>query len=217
MSDDDKAVHDPDPGAPEGAGIDPGAVEAANRGADGHGDLPEGAELSGAVEAAPGGAPTVVEIDIAKAQTFLKACMASNPRVRYGLGKKARPGGIPGRDFTAIDCSGFVREAIRRSTNLGSRFPDGSVVQHDWVKANRFERVDRGQAALADGAVRIAFLSPGDSPSGIGHVVLLHGGRTLESHGGVGPDTRSWTGASWQAKSSVYLLCRAGSLSGPTG
>lgn len=209
MSDQEKPVEDDlDPGAPEGAlqgAIEREAADAANLGADGRGDLPDGVELPGAVEAPPG-APATLQIDIAQAAAFLKACMTSNPRVGYGLGAKCRPGAVPGRDFTRIDCSGFVREAMRRSTNLGSRFPDGSVVQHDWVKANRFERVDRGQAALADGAVRIAFLSPSDSPQRIGHVVLLHGGKTLESHGGVGPDSRPWTGTGWQAKATVYLL-----------
>ena len=54
--------------------------------------------------------------------------------------------------------------------------------------------------------MRIAFLAPQDAPSRIGHVVLVHNGKTLESHGGVGPNARPWTGTGWQAKASVYLL-----------
>jgi len=57
-----------------------------------------------------------------------------------------------------------------------------------------------------NGAVYIAFLSPNDTSSGIGHVVLIHNGRTLESHGGVGPDSRPWNRTGWQAKATVYLL-----------
>jgi hypothetical protein len=54
--------------------------------------------------------------------------------------------------------------------------------------------------------VRIAFLRPQDVSSHVGHVVLLSGGHTLESHGGVGPDSRPWTGQGWQSKTFVYLL-----------
>lgn len=208
VTSDDKpaTAEDLDPGAPPAAAIESGGVEAANLGLDGRGDLPEGVEIEGATEAAPGAAPATIRVEIAKAQAFLQACLTAHPRVTYGLGKKAKAGAVPGRDFTAVDCSGFVREAIRRSTDLGNRFPDGSVVQHDWVKANRFQRVDRAQGAQSDDTVRIAFLSPGDTQSGIGHVVLLFKGKTLESHGGVGPDSRPWTGTGWQAKTTVYIL-----------
>jgi hypothetical protein len=182
-------------------------VEAANLGLDGRGDLPIGES----VEAPPGlegkeGTPPALEVDIAKAAAFLQACITSNPRVRYGLGAKIRAGQVPGRDFQAVDCSGFVREAIRRSTALGNSFPDGSVVQHDWIKARGFAKVERSSGSRKDGGVRIAFLAPQDAPSRIGHVVLLHDGQTLESHGGIGPDSRPWTGTGWQAKASVYLL-----------
>ena len=37
-------------------------------------------------------------------------------------------------------------------------------------------------------------------------VVLIHNAQTLESHGGVGPDSRPWTGAGWQAKAMVYQI-----------
>jgi hypothetical protein len=57
-----------------------------------------------------------------------------------------------------------------------------------------------------DGGIRIAFLAPANSPHGIGHVVLLHNAMTLESHGGVGPDSRAWTGTDWQASAVLYVL-----------
>jgi hypothetical protein len=152
-------------------------------------------------------APPTMPITISKAQAYLAACRNSSPRVKYGLGSKAPfLHAVPGRDFTKIDCSGFVREAIRESTAPMVRFPDGSVVQHDWVRARRFRRTTIEAAKASDGKVRIAFLSPSDSPSGIGHVVLIHNGRTLESHGGVGPNSRDWTGRGWQASSKVYDL-----------
>lgn len=197
---------DLDPAAPQGNTEAPVSDDAdrANYGEDGRGDL---SDSGGGLEGVEGfGHPAVLAIDAGKARAFLHACMTSVPRVTYGLGKKIKPGQVPGRDFAEVDCSGFVREAIRRSTNLGNAFPDGSVVQHDWIKARGFDRIDRASGATRDGAVRIAFLEPKDSPKKIGHVVLVHDGKTLESHGGVGPDERAWNGQAWQSKAFVYLL-----------
>lgn len=190
---------DLDPGAPRVAleSLDGAAAAAANYGLDGRGDV-SGLELPGQRRR--------VDVDMAKALAFLDACVTSHPRVQYKLGGKIKAGQVPGRDFTGVDCSGFVRETLRRSTDLGGSFPDGSVVQHDWVKAQGFEHTTIAAAKDASDIVRIAFLSPGDSPSGIGHVVLIHRGKTLESHGGVGPDSRPWTAAGWQAHASVYVL-----------
>jgi hypothetical protein len=161
-----------------------------------------------AVAPAAAGAPATMQIDIARAQDFLHACMTSNPRVTYGLGKKVPfHGAVPGRDFKKVDCSGFVREAIWRATDPHVNFPDGSVVQHDWVKNKGFQRVNVADGGLNDNHVRIAFLRPqDDGPRHIGHVLLLSGGRTLESHGGVGPDSRAWTNLTFRSKLFVYLL-----------
>lgn len=154
-------------------------------------------------------AGAAIDLDIARAWAFLEACRTSRPRVTYGLGKKVPfLGAVPGRDFTRVDCSGFVREAIRLSTSPTLRFPDGSVVQHDWVRERGLERSAIADGMRSDGLVRIAFLRPQDTQSGIGHVVLISDGRTLESHGGVGPDSRAWRGDGWQAKAYVYVLAR---------
>jgi hypothetical protein len=154
-------------------------------------------------------AGVVPGFDRARAQAFLDACLTSHPRVTYGLGSKPPfHGAIPGRDFRRVDCSGFVREAIRLSTNPSVPFPDGSVVQHDWVRGHGFEKSTIAAGGESDGVVRIAFLRPQDSPHHIGHVVLIADGRTLESHGGVGPDSRPWDGRDWQAKAFVYVLAR---------
>ena len=150
-------------------------------------------------------APTLA-IDIATANNFLQSCMTSTPRVKYGLGAKVSPHGlVPGSGFKKVDCSGFVRETIWRSASHFN-FPDGSVVQHDWIKDNGYERSSRTDALLKDGKIRIAFLRPQDSASHIGHVALVHNAKTLESHGRVGPNARDWTNTGWQAKSFVYIL-----------
>jgi hypothetical protein len=162
--------------------------------------IPEGA----AAAAAP---PPIIALDINLVRAFLEACTSAVPRVVYGLGAKVPfHGAVPGRDFKAVDCSGFVREAIWRATSPHQSFPDGSVVQHDWIRDRNFQRSTPDAALQHDGVVRIAFLRPQDSPNRIGHVVLIHNARTFESHGGVGPDSRAWTKAGWQAKASVYIL-----------
>jgi hypothetical protein len=151
-------------------------------------------------------APTTVALTIAAAQDFLKKCMTSNPRVTYGLGAKVPfHGAVPGADFRRVDCSGFVREALY-CANSNLKFPDGSVVQHEWVRVHGFAQTDVASGKTSDNKVRIAFLRPQDTKSGIGHVVLIYNGKTLESHGGVGPDSRLWTGYGWQGIAYVYTL-----------
>ena len=196
------AADDDDPAAPPADGPEPAealarARDVANFGADGQ---------ARARDVGPPAGVGPVALDVSRAQGFLRACMTSQPRVTYGLGAKLpRHGAVPGQDFTKVDCSGFVREAVWLSTTPHLNFPDGSVVQHEWVRA-RLPKSTIAAAQAADGVVRIAFLRPEDSPKGIGHVVLVLNGRTLESHGGVGPDSRDWTGEGWQAKAFVYTV-----------
>lgn len=201
-------MEDLDPGAPsEGDVAEETARDVANFGVGGAGDFPPG---DPGLDLPETFAPATVEVSIAAIRAFLKQCRESDPRVTYGLGKKIKPGQEPGRGgFTQVDCSGFVREAMRRATNLGGSFPDGSVVQHDWVRKKGFSADTVEAASKRDGAVRIVFLSPNSTSSGIGHVALVHNGTTFESHGGVGPDSRTWTGEGWQGKTSVYVLTPA--------
>jgi hypothetical protein len=192
---------DLDPAAPGGGETpDQSAINAANFGLDGKGALLPGAELEFQQLA-------TIAFNVANALTFLQQCEESSPRVGYRLGAKIPSGGVPGKDFTAVDCSGFVREEMRRSTTLGNAFPDGSVVQHDWIKGRGFVSVANTAGALKDGVVRIAFLSPTPTRK-IGHVVLVYDGATIESHGGVGPDSRPWNGQGWQAETSMYVLTK---------
>jgi hypothetical protein len=139
---------------------------------------------------------------------FLHECQTA--KVSYGFGAKVpRHGAIPGRDFTKIDCSGFVREALWRGTPSGqvpASFPDGSVVQHDWINMGGFRRAEIDDGFLSDGVLRISFLRPADGVNGVGHVALIHMGYTIESHGEKGPNRREWTGTGWQAKTTLYIL-----------
>lgn len=154
--------------------------------------------------------PPTLPIDWAKIVKFLDACESSDPRVGYKLGAKIPSDAAqPGKDFTHVDCSGFVRAAIRRATNpKAAKFPDGSVVQHDWIKAEGFASGKIADGSLKDDIIRIAFLSPHDAPSKIGHVALLRNGKTVESRGGKGPDSRKFDGSGWQAKAKIYVLAK---------
>ena len=157
----------------------------------------------------PPGAPATLPIDPAAAHAFLQACIDAHPRVRYGAHPGAKVpfhGAVPGTGFTEVDCSGFVRELVFRATTPPFDFPDGSVVQRDWVQGQGFATDTIDHAGTRDGAMRIAFLAPQDSPSRIGHVVVIHNGMTLESHGGLGPDSLPWTGQAWQSKARVFVL-----------
>jgi cell wall-associated NlpC family hydrolase len=124
---------------------------------------------------------------------------------RYGLGAKAPSLGCDTHEIEAIDCSGFVRFALYRAS--GVTLPDGSVNQHDWVDAQGFKRSSVAAAALEDGVLRIAFLSPADG-GGVGHVMLVLNGYTLESHGHKGVDRRPWntTLYPFMALCSMYVL-----------
>jgi hypothetical protein len=188
---------DEDPARPilDGDPLDAAAVAAANG-------------MEALHEEAPVATPKL-DITIATAQQFLRDCINATPRVGYGLGAKIVPvdTAVPGRDFTKVDCSGFVRAALlRAAVHPPLDFPDGSVVQHDWVESHGFAEVDVAAGQNTDGIVRIAFLRPQDAPSHIGHVALLYAGQTIESHGGLGPDSRPWTGTGWQALTQVYVL-----------
>ncbi len=180
------------------------SVHAANFGMDGAGDFPPG-DVGLDFQESPDVGSVIVDIRVAL--KFLDACESSKPRVTYGLGKKITPGKEPGEGgFTQVDCSGFVREILRRSTDLGSSFPDGSVFQHEWIDKKNYFKTNVGDAKAIDEFVRIAFLPPGKTKSGIGHVVLIYKAATLESHGQVGPDSRPWNGAGWQGLADVYVL-----------
>lgn len=148
-------------------------------------------------------------IDIDAVKEFLQACRSAG--VSYGskIGNKVPfHGARPGKDFKFVDCSGFVREAIWRATTPHLNFIDGSVRQHDWIRGEGFERSSVADAKGRDGIVRIAFLKPQDSPKRIGHVAIVHNASTIESHSGIGPNSRPWNGTSWQAKAFVYVLHR---------
>lgn len=117
---------------------------------------------------------------------FMNKCLN---KISYELGAKARFGAKPLRDFTKIDCSGFVRWLIHMAS--GVRMPDGSWNQRVWCQKQGFKQNPyKSVAGLKDNRLRIAFIDPTKGKSG--HVWLIINGKTIESYGGHGVGRRRW-------------------------
>lgn len=134
----------------------------------------------------------VMPLDTAKLEGGLHQCEAVP--VHYGMGDKApEPFSFP-PNFHAIDCSGFARWVIFHATGGDVLMPDGSYVQSDWCEQHGFKKTDYANAANHDGHVRIAFHHPGGrGGDGTGHVWIILNGMSLESYGGHGPGSRSYS------------------------
>lgn len=143
------------------------------------------------------------DVDTAKLLERTKKLIARD--VDYGFGSKAvdltaPPENFRGTKGLSVDCSGFVRYALWPWLQI----PDGSVNQRDWFKKQGFK--PSKQFSEKDGRLRIAFLSPGQTPSGIGHVMLVLNGMTLESHGGKGVDMRAWGSKAFMSKCTGFVI-----------
>lgn len=129
--------------------------------------------------------------------------------VGYEMGAKAPSLSADTSAIAKLDCSGFAEYALWKAAEPGTTATDiqeGSVVEHDWIAAQGFKPSTVAAAALDDGVLRIAFLAPqGGEP---GHVMLVLGGKTLESHGGKGVDRRVWDPEQhpFMARCAVYVL-----------
>lgn len=128
---------------------------------------------------------------------------------RYKLGAKVVPiRTVPGF-FHEVDCSGYVDYLM---FHVGKpELPDGSYNQHDAIKAAGFKQSAPEACRAMDGVLRIAFLRPSQSKSGVGHVALFLNGLSIESHGKKGPNRRSvdecW---GWLDHATVFVLTYPG-------
>ena len=150
-------------------------------------------------------APKSIALDGEKLIACVEKCQTAG--VGYGLGSKAPSlSSEPGKDFKRIDCSGFVRWAVYQASPASARcvMPDGSSVQADWADAQGFKVSTVDACLLHDGRVRLARWN---NKVGVGHIVLVMNGRTIESHGGKGPDRRVWSlDVGWMAACRVWVL-----------
>ncbi|MGL4420914.1 MAG: hypothetical protein ACRCZF_09645 [Gemmataceae bacterium] len=130
-------------------------------------------------------------LDLIQSSKIDELCSATmDGHIKYGFGSKAALN-AKAADIKAIDCSGYVRWFLYQGTNGTLRIPDGSWVQKDWCeKQGLQEQVYANDACKLDQIVRIAFLPSVNGHAG--HVWLLYGGMTIESHGSKGPNRRSW-------------------------
>lgn len=119
----------------------------------------------------------------------------------YGLGAKAPLHAVAG-SFHRIDCSGYARVLLFNATNGELSLPDGSQNQRAWAEKNLREVKYTDAAKHMTGKrLFVAFIKPFQNGCGsVGHIWLLADGdpgvgvepETIESHGGVGPNSRRW-------------------------
>ena len=128
-----------------------------------------------------------VSLDTERMRRYLGSCQAQG--ISYALGAKAKDLLAVPPDYREIDCSGWVRAAIAVATEGRLILPDGSTNQNDWCAANDLKRSAFAACRLQDGLTRIGFIRP-SAYHRIGHVYLVHNGRTLESWSGHGPGSR---------------------------
>lgn len=118
----------------------------------------------------------------------VKNCRAHG--VSYGLGAKAPSLNADSSEFKKIDCSGFFRWALYKASGGKIIAPDGSYIQHEWLEKNGFHKVDyRNIKHYGRGRLFVGI----EEPNPIGHIFMVDGTtmKTLESHGGIGPDSRA--------------------------
>ncbi|MBC7808497.1 MAG: hypothetical protein H7145_20375 [Akkermansiaceae bacterium] len=133
--------------------------------------------------------------------------------VGYRLGAKCAVGDTPEN----IDCSGYVGWLLSNVTPTPLR----SVIARDivglgtwhlseWLKKSGFKRSTVDSGRRTDGVLRVAITLAARNPvtgrMGIGHIALVWNGRTIESHGGRGVNSREWTGKGWQGRCAVFVL-----------
>lgn len=116
-------------------------------------------------------------------------------RVKYKLGAKA-PLDRDSRLITKIDCSGFSRWLLARASNQAIKMPDGSQVQLGWVRDQQWRKLveyaDVQHAREDPSRLFIGFLSPKPGNEWPRHVWFIQAGKTMESHGSGGVNSRPW-------------------------
>ena len=111
--------------------------------------------------------------------------------VSYVLGSKAPHFDTDAAKIKTIDCSGFVQYVLYNASNKTAILKSGSYYQNQWCLDHKLDKVAYSTAAESDGWLRLGYFAASKTQSS-GHIWLILGGKTLESHGGKGPDRREW-------------------------
>lgn len=115
--------------------------------------------------------------------------------IPYKLGGKAPYLDCSVNALRGIDCSGFIRWLIYKSTPK-LIIPDGSYNQYRWMKAQGLKEVPYSQTqesiAGESSTLYFAFILASRAIP-VGHIwAVLQNGDTIESYGGHGPGSRRW-------------------------
>jgi len=149
--------------------------------------------------------------DTDRLETLLTSLMDGH--VTYELGDKVyQPLRVEPEDVTSLDCSGFIKYVVQRTTLSNESMPAGSHHQETWCQ-ERLIRCDYAtDASSRDGSVLIAFRDK--TPSLIRHVWLVINAWTVECtnrNGRNGPTSFRWDDRRDEADDCFWL----GDLSPP--
>lgn len=158
-----------------------------------------------------------IQFDYYKMGQIMKGLKAGH--ISYLLGAKAKLSRSPDR-IRAIDCSGFVRYVIYKTSASNKKIADGSFQQQKWFEKNGYKKTSYSSvASKIDGIVRIAFKKAikekiTNSETGKeewrvkerGHVWFIINGKTFESRGRVGPSSLPWKNRESDADFGCFIL-----------
>jgi len=145
-------------------------------------------------------------VDTQQLVVLVQAMRSAGVKYRIAKNDKELAAGIGKANFStpiphikAIDCSGFARYALFKASSGRVVMPDGSCHQNEWCRHQPLAPVNyQKTAGLMDGHLRITFFQ--GHP---GHVWMTLNGKTIESHGHLGPDQRDWHTPTLFARASV--------------
>ena len=123
--------------------------------------------------------------------------------VPYGWGDKAPSLDCDSAAIHSLDCSGFIRWLLARSSNQGIILPDGSANMREWLQQNHRDwLVGNGRDAYESAGYQseatemdfyLCFIDPNSDHAG--HVWGVQDGHTLECYGGHGVGRRPFSQA----------------------
>jgi hypothetical protein len=152
--------------------------------------------------------PTRIRMKPVDIKKLLHTFDAMKGRVTYKLGAKAPSLMSLPKEIRRIDCSGLVRYAVYQAA--GSTIPDGSWIQREYCEQQGFRQLKKYsdvQYAKDDGSrLFLCFIKPivvGGIVIKAGHVWFVYKGRTLESWGGPGVDSRHWNQTVFRLRKAV--------------